>query len=150
MKKYSKEDIVNAFSEKQKKTLKLPDLDVIDWDSLDFLGWIHPSGHKGYVVYKEGALKGIEFEITRSETNKVKMCNWCKTVREGRDISVFSVSHSKNRSIGTYLCWDLQCSLYVRELKKVPPIQMRETISKEDKIKRLVDNFKKFVLELKL
>lgn len=49
MRQLTQEEILLSFPKKERNKVKLPDLDSIKWEHLDFLGWTHPSGHLGYV-----------------------------------------------------------------------------------------------------
>ena len=47
---------------KDEDDIWFPDLSVIEWADLDFLGWVHPSGHLGYIATRspnDGRLRGI-------------------------------------------------------------------------------------------
>lgn len=148
MRTLTKEEIIKSFNEKEKKSLKIPDLRNIDWNLLDYLGWIHPSGHLGYIVYENNQeLKGVILKKTTGEGKRVVMCSLCLTIQSNKGISIFSatVKSKKNMSIGIFICSNLDCSLYVRNKKGISPHQMRETISTEKKIKRLTTNLEDFL-----
>lgn len=147
MNKLSKEEIFPLFSKKEQKTLKYPDMENIDWEHLDFLGWIHPSGHIGYIVYEfEGMLRALTLNINKMNTNKVGMCSICKTIHNSSEIALFSTTNKidKNVVIGEYICSDLQCSLHIRGKIFNPVVQMWENLTKEDKIFRLICGIDKF------
>lgn len=140
----TRDDIRELFTKRQRKELRLPDVDAIDWDNLDFLGWKHPSGHLSYVVYEfEGDFKGIVFEATRqSNKARVMSCSWCITQQPGDAISLYSIQLPDNEkvTIGDYICSDLQCSLYVRNLKQPNIPRLQENLSIEGRIARLQKN----------
>jgi hypothetical protein len=146
MRPLTKEEILQVFSEKERRKLKLPDLEKIDWENLDFLGWIHPSGHLGYVVYEfPSGLRGIVLECSTNVFGQgIRMCSWCYTLNIASRVRLFTYRvPNTNRTIGDYLCADLECSLYLRNLKK-PLTQMQETLTMNDKIKRCKKNIEKF------
>jgi hypothetical protein len=61
MEPVTKNEILDAFEE-EVDDLHLPDLKSINWEALDYLGWVHPSGHIGYVLLvspRDGNLRGI-------------------------------------------------------------------------------------------
>lgn len=151
MKKLTKEEILLAFPEKIRKKIKLPSLEEINWGNLDFLGWIHPSGNLGYIVYSsECELRGLVLNRTITKTAKgIRMCSLCLTLRISGEVSLFSTikMYNKKISFGNYICADLQCSHYVRgELSGVA--QMSETITAEKKITRLQKNVKKLFISV--
>jgi len=143
--------IIDSFPFKGRKLVKIPNLELIDWEKIDFLGWLHPSGHLGYIVYElDGVVKGLVLEKTESVNRKPKSCAICLTIHSGAYVNLFSVKTVKNRdrSIGQYICYDLKCSLYVRGEKALTASQMMETITKDEKINRLVKRLENFVREV--
>lgn len=147
MRTLTKEEIILSFSKKDVKKLKLPDFNTIEWKNIDYLGWVHPSGHLGFMVYElDSTLIGLVLDKTTPGTKNAKMCSLCLTIHNGRGVSIFStqVKSKPNTKHGIYVCSDLQCSLYVRNKKNFPANQMRETISMDDKILRLNSNLDNF------
>ena len=54
-------DITQLFPDCSATELALPDLTHVDWAVLDYFGWLHPSGHLGYVVVaSEQGLQGMQ------------------------------------------------------------------------------------------
>lgn len=149
MRRLEKSEIQGAFSSRERKKLKISiDPDKVDWENIDFLGWVHPSGHLGYIVYEQDeSLIGLVLERNKpGGITKGAMCNLCMTVHGSRGVVLFTVKvANQDASYGTYICADLQCSLYVRGLKPLSPNQMRETISIEAKVARLKRNLEKFI-----
>lgn len=144
MRPLTKEEILSLFS---KKEIKIPDLSLIDWENLDFLGWVHPSGHLGFVVYEfSGKPRGIILErSSHSIGSGIKMCSWCHTLHTSSGVKLFSYRIPKSKiTIGDYICADLQCSLYIRGIKKTNISQMPENISLEKKIQRCRKNIEYF------
>lgn len=77
MKPLTTKEILSAFSKRERKEIKLPDLELIDWENLDFLGWLHPSGHLGFVVYESPTrVQGIVLERnTQPSSGGIRMCS---------------------------------------------------------------------------
>ncbi len=149
MKPLTREEILLSFSKKERKEIKFPDLESIDWDNLDFLGWIHPSGHLGYVVYElPTRLRGIILERNSGiASTGIRMCSWCLTLHFSSGVKLFTYKiPNSNITIGDYICADLQCSLYLRGIKKTGISPMQETLSIEEKIERCRRNIEKFFL----
>ncbi len=158
MEKLLKEEILSLFAKKSRRKLYLPNLENIDWENLDFLGWIHPSGHLGYIVYEfENNLIGLILERNRPlQSSGIKMCSLCYSLHMSSGVRLFTYKIDKNNSIGDYFCTDSQCSLYIRGIKKVGNEndstilgQMPESITLEEKIKRLKDNLNSFIKRIK-
>jgi hypothetical protein len=148
MRTLTKKEILSSFSKESRKKIFLPNLDSIDWENLDYLGWIHPSEHLGYIVYELfGKLQGLILERNPKPppTGKIKMCSWCYTLNFSSNIRLFTYQiPNKKISIGNYICANLDCSLYIRGIKKTYVTQMPETLTLSEKIERLHRNLKNF------
>jgi len=48
------QDIINLFPDRKLRELAPPDGNAVDWGVLDYLGWVHPSGHVGYAIVPYG------------------------------------------------------------------------------------------------
>ena len=142
--------VVDAFDSKE--DFRLPDLDPIQWDALDYFGWIHPSGHLGYVVLqspKDGALRGIKLKRSgcRSTTPRMEMCSWCLHVHRTNGTAMFTVSvkGSEGRhTLGNVICKNLDCSLRLRNLVS-PESYMRETLYQPAKVWRMQNSMYKWL-----
>jgi hypothetical protein len=148
MKQLSKEDIISSFGKQKLKNFKLPDLEKVEWVNLSYLGWIHRSGHLGYIVYEyKNNLTGVVLNVIKgNDDHKYKMCSLCNTLHIGSGISLFS-HKTKSRTYethGDYFCANLDCSLYLRGLKKNWAIQMREDLTIDEKLLRLEANLDKY------
>lgn len=147
MQKLSREEISSSFIKKP-KDLFIPDLDTVAWDDLSYFGWFHRSGHKAYIASNyQGKLLGIELDVEAgSKGVKYKMCSICHTLHIGSNISLFtySIIRPRYRTFGEYICSNLNCSLYVKEVLKSEAVQMAEDISIEDKLNRLAVNLEHF------
>jgi hypothetical protein len=118
------------------------------WPSLDFLGWRdRQMPQRAYIVVPwEGRPVGF---VLRSPTNRAKglikgsMCSICLTMHSASGVSVFVAPKAgqpgrDGNTVGSYICADLQCSLYVRGLLTSEAAHtMDETLSVEAKIDRL-------------
>jgi hypothetical protein len=117
------EEVVAAFQ--RKDDLYIPDLESIRWADLDYLGWVHPSGHLGFVVLQSpnsGDLRGVRMRrsLRTARRPRLEMCSWCHHVHKARGTAIFTVSvrGSEGRhTMGNAVCRDLDCSLRIRNLK---------------------------------
>lgn len=141
-------------SKGEAKKLTLPDLNTLDWDDLDFLGWVDPRAvNNAYLaVPYNGDMVGIALRMATPPKSRLKssMCAFCHTIHAATDISLFSARKTgktgKNGdTVGTYICRDLACCLYVRGKRKPDVPQPNESISETEKIERMVGNVIKFV-----
>ena len=85
-------DITQLFPDCSATELALPDLTHVDWAVLDYLGWLHPSGHLGYVVVaSEQGLQGMQLRrsLNHSARPRTRMCSWCHHVYRSRGTALF-------------------------------------------------------------
>lgn len=142
--------IVSAFE--GKRDLVTPDLTIINWQELDYLGWIDPSGHRGYVVLQSpntGEVCGITMNRSRRESRKLRMemCSWCYYVHKGNGTAMFTVmvKGSEGRHIlGNAICKNLDCSLRIRNLVD-PENFMEESLYEPAKIWRMQQQMHKWL-----
>ncbi len=152
MQAVSAEQIQELFP--REKDLPLPDLASVDWGVLDYLGWIHPGGYRGYVVY-QGFGEPIGLKLNRIPARNIRqragMCSWCHHMHRGGGTAMFTASVSGSdgrRSVGNLMCSQLDCSLRIRNLCSDPPSTMPETIALQSKIARLEYALGKFILRV--
>lgn len=144
-------------SKGEAKRLNLPtDLSATRWDDLDFLGWADPqSPRRHYVVTPvAGSPVGVVLRSSSAQTRRTTMCDVCLTTHPagGVTLMVAPLAGAAGRSgntVGIPLCTDLQCSLYIRGLKK--PIlagQVRDSHDPLDQIARLQRRLNGFVTRI--
>ncbi|WP_353650835.1 FBP domain-containing protein [Nakamurella sp. A5-74] len=144
-------------SKGESKRLRLPaDLESTPWDDLDFLGWADPqSSHRHYIVTAiDGAPVGIVLRSGSSATRKASMCNVCLTTHPGGNVTLMvaplaGAAGRLGNTAGIFLCTDLQCSLYLRGLKK-PPLatRVKDTQDPVEQILRLQERLNRFVMRI--
>ncbi len=110
---------------------------------LDYFGWIHTSGHLGYMVMPvQNKLRGLRMRrmLNTDARPRTHMCSWCNHVYRGKGTAMFSTEvygSDGRRTIGNYICRNLDCSVRLRNLTSDPPTYLPETIALERKIARL-------------
>jgi hypothetical protein len=142
MRALNRQEVVDAFDDVD--DLTLPVLSEINWVELDYLGWIHPAGHLGFVVLEspnDGRLRGIRLHRSRRNARKprLEMCSWCHHVHKTNGTAMFTVSvrGSEGRhTLGNAVCKNLDCSLRIRNLVS-PDTHMKETLYEPAKIWRM-------------
>lgn len=127
------------------------------WEELDYLGWRDPKAPaRGYLVAAlPGGLAGVTLRAPTATpgVKRAKMCSLCLTPRSG-GVSLMVArragrSGQRGNTVGTYICSDLDCSLYVRgRLAPGGPV-VAETLTTEERIARLVGNLETFVLRVR-
>ncbi|MDP9844072.1 FBP domain-containing protein [Streptosporangium lutulentum] len=156
MRSISEDEIRASFvncTKGEAKRLAVPrDLDARPWDDLDFLGWQDPSspGRAYLVAEHEDGLAGVALRRATSHAGQVRrsMCSLCLTTHTGDGVSlmVARLPGGGGNSVGTYICTDLACSLYLRGKKDVGPGgRMHESLTLEEKIHRTSANVTGFL-----
>ena len=141
---------------KDEDDIWFPDLSVIQWADLDFLGWVHPSGHLGYIATRspnDGRLRGIVLRRFERPTRRVRldMCSLCHHVHSSGGTAMFSITELGSRgrrSISNVVCSDLACSLRVRN-KLNPSSLMQETLYIEAKVWRILQHLHRWLARTK-
>lgn len=141
-------------SKGEARRLPVPrDLGAVPWADLDYLGWRDPqSPARGYLVLRrDGVAQGLVLRASdrTAGVGRRSMCSLCLTARTG-GVSLLVAPRAgkagqRGDSVGTYVCDDLQCSLYLRGRLSTGSVGMHETLPLEDRIARLEANVEAFV-----
>lgn len=137
------------------KRLNVPkDLATRPWDDLDFLGWQDPAApDRAYLVTESGD-KFVGVALRRaSQAGRVRqaMCALCLTTHTAGGVSLMTARKAgktgqQGNSVGSYMCTDLACSLYLRGKKDVEPgARLHESLTLEEKVARTMANLTKFL-----
>jgi hypothetical protein len=151
MKPLERHELVALFDGCEPPERCFPDVDVVDWGVLDYLGWIHPGGHLGYVVVpREHGPQGLVLRRTpfTPRRRRAQMCSWCHTLHRSGGVAMFSRTvdgSDGRRSIGVQVCRNLDCSLRLRNLTGDVHVLMPETLHVTGKIARLERALDRFV-----
>ncbi len=130
-------------------------LSAVPWKDLDFLGWRDPqSPERGYVVGEhEGRLCGVVLRAPSSRPGPARStCSLCLTAHTG-GVSLMVAPRAgkpgrQGNSVGTYICADLSCSLYVRDKLSTGTTGMPETLTVEQRAERLRTNLTAFLARI--
>lgn len=149
---------VNATKGETTRLALPPDLADLPWDDLDFLGWRDPaSPQRAFIVMTTAAgATGIALRLAHSATGRRRrnMCAVCLTTHSGDGVSLMTARKAgragqQGNSVGTYLCSDLACSLYVRGKRDAGiGARLHETLTVQEKIDRTVANLAAFVAKV--
>jgi hypothetical protein len=151
---------VNA-SRREAAQATLPDLDAIDWDRLDYLGWRDRKAPlSAYaVVPLDGEPVGVLLRSTDAKSGgrrRRALCAWCEDVVVTDDVSLYvarraGASGRRGNTVGTLICTDFRCSSNVRRTPTRTELgdddSMLETIV-ELRIDGLRDRSSRFVAEV--
>ncbi len=116
--KVSKKTIEKLFPKAKK--LQLPDLDMLDFQRLSYIGWFDSRAHKQHLIVEyQDKLKGISGELDNS--SKKGFCTLCNNFS---DVALFVVRMKSGTetyiSRGNYICKDsIICNQKLTDLKKV-------------------------------
>ena len=134
--------------------IPLPDLAAVRWDQLDYLGWRDQRNPAAAFIVApyDGAPRGIALRLAPrgGPSKRQSMCSLCHTVHSSSGVALMVAARAgrsgrDGNTVGTYLCTDLSCPAYARELKKPDRVQPHETVSVEAKVARLQLNMEAFV-----
>lgn len=153
MRALSSDDVRASFinaTEQELARLELPWwFDATLWDSLDYLGWTDPHlPERGYLVADTPwGLSGVVLRLpVHHARGRRALCNLCYTQHRG-DGAVLMVARRAGKAglnhntVGTSICSDLACSLYLRGLRRsTGGGRLPETLDPDARIRRLRDN----------
>lgn len=145
---------VNAL-DAERERLSLPWwIDATLWDSLDYLGWIDPHfPQRSYLVADTSfGLVGVVLRMPRPASSGHRtLCNLCYTQHRNQGALLMVARRSgraglNHNTVGTTICADLACSLYVRGLRSaLGGGTLPETLDSHRKVERLNRNLEDFL-----
>ncbi|KNX37980.1 FBP domain-containing protein [Luteipulveratus halotolerans] len=150
---------VNA-SRRERSQATLPDLDTLDWDSLDYLGWRDAKRPlNAYVVVEvAGTPTGLLLRTApRVEGRRAGLCSWCQDVVVGVDVSMYvtkraGASGRRGNTVGTMICTNLLCSQNVRRTPTASEVGSDDPGDRQRYIERRIDGLRerseKFVAQV--
>lgn len=127
--------------------------DDAPWEDLDYLGWVDPHAPARAYIVADGGLVGIRLRVPSQPpaARRTTMCALCLTTRPGGGVSLMSAPRAGDaatrlNTIGTYICNDLACSLYLRGMRSPGRgTPARETIDVRGSVYRLRANLASFL-----
>ncbi|GAA2980289.1 FBP domain-containing protein [Actinokineospora diospyrosa] len=142
---------VNCTKGEAKRLVVPRDLAERPWADLDFLGWRDPaSRERAYLVAEsDDRLVGVALRVA-PQAGQVRrgMCALCLTTHPGTGVSLMTARKpgQSASSVGTYICTDLACSLYLRGKKQTEPGgRLRESLTLAEVIDRTAANLAAFL-----
>jgi FBP C-terminal treble-clef zinc-finger len=141
------------------KRLNVPrHLADLPWEDLDFLGWRDQQApERAHLVAElDGKLVGIALRCPGPSPlqKRSNICSFCLTGHTGGVTLMVAPRTGKagqqGNSVGTYLCTDLACSLYLRGKKPVVGLggRMTEDLTLEAQVDRTMTNLAAFVAKV--
>jgi hypothetical protein len=146
-------------SKGEAKRLRVPrDLATLPWPDLDFLGWRDPQApERAYLVTELGGRHvavALRCPGPAPLQKKSSLCSLCLTGHTGGVTLMVAARTGKagqqGNTVGTYICGDLACSLYVRGKKAVVGLGGRppERLTLEEQIERTMTNVAAFIAKV--
>lgn len=158
MRALTKEAVLGSFvntTDAEQEQLTLPWwFEATLWDSLDYLGWSDPgSPERSYLVADTSfGVVGVALRLPKTRpAGRRALCNLCFTQHRGQGALLMVARRAgrpgrNHNTVGTYICADLACSLYVRGLRRaIGGGWMPETITPEFRTHRLRENLEDFL-----
>jgi hypothetical protein len=146
---------VNCTKGEAKRLVVPRDLAARPWEDLDFLGWRDPaSPERAYLVAESGdGFVGVALRRAAPHAGQVRrsMCSLCLSTHTGDGVSLMTARKAgrngqQGNSVGSYICTDLACSLYLRGKKEARPGgRLHESLTLEEKIERTTANLAGFL-----
>ncbi|MFE9467675.1 FBP domain-containing protein [Streptomyces virginiae] len=138
--------------------MRLPlDFAELPWEDLDFLGWVDPGAplRAHLVLPREEGPLGISLRVPsvgRTSAVKSSLCQICLTGHASSGVTLLAAPLAGARgregnTVGTYICADLACSLYVRG-KRQPKLRagrQEESLTLDERLARMEGNLSGFV-----
>ncbi len=142
----TEQDLIQCFRERDQGELFIPYDMHFPLGVKDYISWLEPSGARTYLVFEDPVLNrpvGIVFHRSRAtEEARACMCDWCHSVRPGREVRLLSAEANSRQRVGVYLCSDLSC---MDKLKDLPGTNdLRESLGREERIQRLLQKMSSF------
>lgn len=156
-------DIRGSFvncSKGEARRLSLPrDLAGLPWADLDFLGWRDPGApDRGHLVAEHrGELVGIVLRAPqgpRHSLTRTNVCSICVTPHAGSGVCLLTAPRAgaagrQGNTVGTYICADLACPLYVRGKKRTGlGSRYEESLTQEEQLARMLRNLEGFLAQV--
>ncbi|TCO40968.1 treble-clef zinc-finger protein [Kribbella antiqua] len=151
------DEIRRSFINSSKSLVKAmtlpPKFAELPWESLDYLGWRDPKApNRAYlVVRRNDGVTGIALntQATGKPRRGTGLCDLCHTAHQVTDVALFAARRAgaagrEGNTVGTYICADLACSLYLRGLRELE-VPQGETTSPEERAERLNNRLEGFV-----
>lgn len=122
------ESFVNCTRGELRSMTPIRGLPEVDWEIREFLGWRDPKApaRAFLVTERGGAALGVELRATTAPGPRrgSALCDICHTAHPADSVGLLvarkaGVRGREHNTVGTYICADLACPLYVRKLRPV-------------------------------
>ena len=135
-------------SKGQAAKIDLPEVAEVPWGDLDFLAWRSPRTPQRACLVAPTAdgPVGVVLRVAQARGTagamRSSMCEYCHTVHSSGGVTLLTATKAglagrRGDSVGSYICSDLDCSLYIRGRKRPSRVQPQSTMTLDERIERL-------------
>jgi hypothetical protein len=140
----------------ERGAIPLPDLEAVDLDALDFLGWRDPKRPLlGYVVVDiDGALVGLRMTQTEARPTGRTQCAWCADVDLPNDVVMFSTRRAgdagrRGDTVGTLVCANFECNANARRRPRSAYLGFDVDAARQRRIDAMRENVTAFARDIR-
>ena len=141
---------INA-SQSERKQLAVPDLDAIEWEQRDFLGWRDPKFVAvGYVVLElDGAITGLLMRQFARAPQSRAQCSWCSDVELPNEVVLFNTKRTgdagrRGDTVGTLVCANFECHVNARKRPRTAYLGFDVEAARRRRIEMTRENVERF------
>ncbi len=140
--------LVNA-SRGEAKRAAIPDLDVPEWEHLDYFGWV--DGKRPLLAYVamelDERLVCIQLRRTEARNRRALVCSWCQDVVAGDAAVLYAARRAgaagrAGNTIGTAICDDFRCSANARREPSVTEMSSTDEAERQFWIDLRIDRLR--------
>jgi hypothetical protein len=143
-------------SRKEVSDLNLPvGFADIDFDRLDYLGWVDPKApRRAYVIAESGdGFTGALLQQAEQRVIARAQCSWCEDVTLRNDVQLFTARKTgpagrKGDTVGTLVCANFGCSANVRRLPPLAYEGFDRELARDLRIVKLGEHVRAFLAGL--
>ena len=147
--------LLNA-SQRERQNMSPPELGVVPWDALDYLGWRdRKQPQLGYVVVDlDGEAVGAILRQAETAPRFRAQCSWCEDVQLPNDVVFFSAKRAgsagrNGNTLGTLVCANFECSANVRRRPALAYIGFDLEAERQRRISSLREHAMEFVRRIR-
>lgn len=152
-----RKSFVNCSKGEAQRLALPPGLSGLDWSEVDFLGWRDPrAAQNAYLVAPYGdEVVGVALRAAAKHRSSLKssLCAFCGTIHAATDVSLFAARRvgaagKQGNTVGTYVCADLACGLYLRGKRRPAVHNPVERAPLAERVERMLANVARFLDEV--
>ena len=143
----SEQEMLEMFRPIDREQVRVPGDMQFPLAVTDYLAWPEPGGVRTFLVFEDQRTlegRGVVFRKSQPPAESVaNMCEWCHSVAGSQSIGILTAAANKKTRVGINLCRDLSCK---QNVQADPPSvhDMRESISREEKTRRITQRMAEF------